>query len=73
MTLRRTHTDPIPLKAKLCYEHLGGTLGNRLFERLMELGWFQRDEENPKHYCLTELGVEGFKDLGVNPFEGKRS
>lgn len=72
MTLRRAQTDPIPLKAKPCYEHLGGTLGNRLFERLLELGWFRRDDENPRYYSLTELGVEGFKDLGVNPYEGKR-
>lgn len=61
-----------PLKAKRCYEHLGGTLGVRLFERLLELGWFEPDEENPRHFRLTELGIEGFKDLGVNPYEGKR-
>jgi len=26
------------LTAKRCFGHLGGTLGNRLFERLCELG-----------------------------------
>ncbi|RAU92813.1 hypothetical protein [Paenibacillus sp. YN15] len=61
-----------PLKAKPCYRHLGGALGERLFEGMLELGWLRPDEENPRHFCLTELGVEGFKELGVNPYEGKR-
>jgi len=34
------------LKGRSCYGHLGGTLGERLFVRLLELGWFERDEEN---------------------------
>ncbi|MNC29243.1 hypothetical protein D3C75_774860 [compost metagenome] len=72
MTIQRPQASQTPLKAKPCYEHLGGTLGNRLFERLLELGWFRPDEENPRHFNLTELGVEGFKELGVNPYEGKR-
>ncbi len=37
------HSQKI-LKAKSCYGHLDGTLGNRLFERLLELNWFEQEE-----------------------------
>ncbi|WP_434511335.1 hypothetical protein [Desulfitobacterium sp. AusDCA] len=54
------------LKAKSCYGHLGGTLGNRLFERLLELNWFEREEDTTTVYRLTETGKEEFARLGVN-------
>lgn len=57
------------LTAKCCYEHLGGTLGKRLFSRLFELGWFETDKEQPRHYQLTQLGMEEFLRLGIDPFE----
>lgn len=57
------------LKAKCCYEHLGGTLGGRLFARLIELGWFEPDKEHPREYEITQLGMEEFIKLGVDPFE----
>lgn len=44
------------LSAKCCYGHLGGTLGNRLFERLLELRWFEREEGMATVYRLTEIG-----------------
>lgn len=55
------------LKVKCCYGHLGGTLGNRLFERLVEKGWFRPDED-AKTFSVTELGLEELKKLGVNPY-----
>lgn len=58
--------SPKILKAKSCYGHLGGTLGNRLFERLLELGWFEREENTTTVYQLTETGKEEFARLGIN-------
>ncbi len=57
------------LKAKCCYDHLGGTLGVRLFGRLVELGWFEQNKEHPKEYLITQLGMEELIKLGVDPFE----
>lgn len=54
------------LKAKSCYGHLGGTLGNRLFERLLELNWFEREEDAATVYRLTETGKREFARLGVD-------
>jgi DNA-binding PadR family transcriptional regulator len=54
------------LKAKSCYGHLGGTLGNRLFERLLELHWFEREEDTATVYRLTEIGKEELTRLGVD-------
>ena len=58
-----------PLTAKCCFEHLGGTLGSRLFARMMALGWFVPTEDNPRHFALTQAGVEGFIKFGVDPYE----
>jgi hypothetical protein len=56
---------PQKLKAKSCYGHLGGTLGNRLFERLLELNWFEREVDTATVYRLTETGEEEFTQLGI--------
>lgn len=56
------------LTAKCCFGHLGGTLGNRLFERLMTLGWFEPKADEPKHYDLTQHGIEELIRLGVDPY-----
>lgn len=57
-----------PLMAKCCFGHLGGTLGNRLFERMLALGWFEPKPEEPKHYTLTERGIAELIKLGVDPY-----
>ncbi|MEL7603302.1 MAG: hypothetical protein AAGU77_09130 [Bacillota bacterium] len=54
------------LKGRACYGHLGGTLGNRLFQRLLELKWFEREEGAKTAYRLTQEGIEGFARLGVD-------
>jgi hypothetical protein len=54
------------LKAKSCYGHLGGSLGNRLFERMLVLNWFEREEDTSTVYRLTETGKEEFTRLGVD-------
>jgi len=57
------------LKARSCYGHLGGTLGERLFVRLLELGWFEKDEEKTTVYKVTALGEEKLSELGVDIYE----
>lgn len=54
------------LKAKPCYEHLGGSLGNRLFKRMIELNWFEPDEDGTRNYRITEIGKENLEKLGVD-------
>jgi hypothetical protein len=51
--------------ARRCYGHLGGELGNRLFERLVELGWFELKEDKSTVYNITEKGHEELVKLGV--------
>jgi hypothetical protein len=59
-------SDREPLKAKSCYGHLGGTLGNRLFECMLELNWFEREEGKSTVYVLTETGKAALEQLGVD-------
>jgi hypothetical protein len=58
-----------PLKARSCYGHLGGTLGERLFTRLLELKWFEREEGKTTVYKVTPLGEEKLPELGVDIYE----
>ncbi|OPY59213.1 MAG: hypothetical protein A4E55_00317 [Pelotomaculum sp. PtaU1.Bin035] len=60
---------PRILKARACYGHLGGTLGGRLFERLLEKGWFEQDGDKTTVYLLTERGKQVFLKLGVDIYE----
>lgn len=57
------------LKGRSCYGHLGGTLGERLFARLLELGWFEQDGEKATVYKITALGEEKLAELGVEIYE----
>jgi predicted transcriptional regulator len=59
--------DTPVLKARRCYGHLGGKLGERLFDRLIELEWFKPEEGKSTVYQITEKGYEELKKLGVNP------
>lgn len=60
------------LKVKCCYGHLGGKLGDRLFDRMLELGWFRRDGGEAKVFSLTESGTREFIKLGVDPYERRK-
>lgn len=57
------------LKARSCYGHLGGTLVDRLFARMLALGWLERDESKTTVYSLTEKGMGELTDLGVDIYE----
>ena len=64
--------EPELLPVKCCYGHLGGMLGDRLFDRMLELGWFRRDENELKSFSLTELGTKEFKKLGVDLYKRRK-
>lgn len=59
-----------PLKARVCYGHLGGTLGERMFKRFIALGWFERDGEKTSVYQVTEEGKKQLAKLGINIYKG---
>lgn len=42
--------------------HLGGALGNGLFEKYIELGWIET-KANSREIVITPLGKSGFKDF----------
>jgi DNA-binding PadR family transcriptional regulator len=56
----------IKTTARSCYGHLGGELGNRLFKRLMDLGWFAPEEGRSTVYRITDKGYEELERLGVD-------
>ncbi|HWI53102.1 MAG TPA: hypothetical protein VNT01_13260 [Symbiobacteriaceae bacterium] len=45
-----------------CYDHLSGIAGERLTNRLVELGWVTPDPDPG----VTPVGWKGFADLGLN-------
>lgn len=57
------------LKIRSCYGHLGGTMGQRLFMRLLELGWFEPDGEKTTVFNITALGEKRLAELGVDIYE----
>jgi len=58
-------TAPDRLRAaRTCYDHLAGTLGVRIHDRLHELRWLRAAGEGS--YDLTPLGVAGLEKLGVD-------
>ncbi|RAI98441.1 hypothetical protein LX64_04803 [Chitinophaga skermanii] len=61
-TVDTKHTIPV----KLCYSHIGGKLGMRIFEHFEQQGWIVRDESTEKHYKLTPLGEQALAKLGVD-------
>lgn len=52
--------------AKLCYEHVGGKLGELLLQNFIAKGWLVKDELNKKEFLITEKGTKGFLELGIN-------
>lgn len=56
---------PQKLKGRKCYDHLGGKVGALLFDRLVELDWFKREEGKVTVYEITEKGFRELQKLGV--------
>jgi hypothetical protein len=52
--------------AKSCYGHLGGKLGDLLFERLIDLNWFELRQGAGTVYEITEKGAVELTRLGID-------
>ncbi len=52
--------------AKLCYEHIGGKLGNLLLEQFVDKGWLAKEHLTDKNFYITEKGTKEFKKLGID-------
>jgi DNA-binding transcriptional ArsR family regulator len=50
--------------ARTCYDHMAGTLGVSLHDRLKVLGWIAAG--NDESYDLTSAGARSFEGLGVD-------
>jgi DNA-binding PadR family transcriptional regulator len=56
-----------PVKpAKMCYEHIGGKLGQLLAETFIEKGWIAKNKPTDKHFYITNLGEKEFGKLGLD-------
>lgn len=51
--------------ARTCYDHIAGTLGVALHDRLVTIGWLSRSDANGE-YDLTSKGGRGLESLGVS-------
>ena len=54
-----------PMIGKKCYHHLGGKLGEALFDFLVQDGWIAPQENAPNAYAITEKGYERFRQMGL--------
>jgi hypothetical protein len=53
--------------ARTCYDHLAGTLGVALHDRLIALGWLARDgADRADAYAVSEAGAIGLVSLGID-------
>lgn len=53
--------------ARTCYDHLAGTLGVLLHDRLKTLGWLSTGEAGSNNsYDLTPKGIKMFETLGID-------
>jgi len=58
---------PEPLRvARTCYDHIAGTLGVALHDRLRTMGWLTADSADANAYELTANGALGLQGLGVD-------
>jgi DNA-binding transcriptional ArsR family regulator len=60
-------STPGPLRAaRTCYDHIAGSLGVRLHDRVRAMGWLAEDSRNTISYDLTPRGAKGLESLGVD-------
>ena len=58
--------------ARTCYDHIAGTLGVALHDRLTRLGWLAVTDGVDQSYDVTSKGVKAFISLGID-VEGARA
>ncbi|WPO78777.1 ArsR family transcriptional regulator [Flavobacterium sp. KACC 22761] len=59
------------IPAKMCYEHIGGKLGQLLAITFAEKGWIAKKNPSDKHFYITEIGQKEFTKLGIDLSEIK--
>jgi DNA-binding transcriptional ArsR family regulator len=60
-------STPGPLRvARTCYDHIAGSLGVALHDRLLALGWLSRTPKEELAYDLTSAGANALETLGEN-------
>ncbi len=52
--------------ARTCYDHIAGTLGVGLCDRLNALGWLSKSSDKDDAYDLTPKGTKEFAALGID-------
>ncbi|OMQ11737.1 ArsR family transcriptional regulator [[Flexibacter] sp. ATCC 35103] len=52
--------------AKMCYEHIGGKLGQLLLENFADKGWIAKNKPTDKNFYITDLGQKEFVKLGID-------
>lgn len=57
--------------AKMCYEHIGGKLGQLLAVNFTEKGWITKKKQGDKHFYITDLGQKELTKLGIDISEIK--
>lgn len=61
------------LAARTCYDHIAGTLGVLLHDRLKASGWLTADSDRDEDgYELTPKGVKELEALGIDVAETRR-
>jgi DNA-binding transcriptional ArsR family regulator len=60
-------STPVRLRAaRSCYDHLAGTVGVMLHERLIVLGWLDAGTARDATYEVTPAGAKAFEALGID-------
>ena len=54
------------IPAKICYEHIGGKLGQLLLEQFIIKGWLKKESAAEKNYIITKEGEKYFTELGLD-------
>lgn len=54
------------IPAKLCFEHIGGKLGQMLMKAFIEKRWIAKNNPDDKHFYITDKGQQGFAKLGLD-------
>ena len=60
-------STPVPLRvARTCYDHIAGSLGVSLHDRMLALGWLSRVAKQEHAYDLTPAGANALGALGAD-------
>jgi DNA-binding transcriptional ArsR family regulator len=52
--------------ARTCYDHIAGTLGVSLHDRIKAMRWLESRSAEVDGYLLTPRGTKSFQDLGID-------